>query len=376
MAASAQLPTRVLMTADTVGGVFVYALELMRALETAGVEVALATMGALPSPAQREALASLRNVELFESDWKLEWMDDPWEHVQRAGDWLLDVEAKTAPDVVHLNGYVHAALDWYAPCITVAHSCMLSWWSAVRRSPIPDGLASYRQHVWRGLRAARVVVAPSHAMRVALDEHYGALTTTRVIANAIERRAFAPGSKLPYVFAAGRVWDEAKNLRVLGKVAPRLEWPVVVAGATSSPDERSLTLAGVHSLGVLPRQDLAEWLSRGSIYAHPARYEPFGLSVLEAASAGCALVLGDIPSLRENWDGAAVFVDPDDERALERALAYLIAEPERREELARAALRNARNFHPARMRDAYLAVYQEVMAQRRKVLEENAACTS
>ncbi len=32
----------------------------------------------------------------------------------------------------------------------------------------------------------------------------------------------------------------------------------------------------------------------------PARYEPFGLSVLEAALSGCALVLGDIPSLRES----------------------------------------------------------------------------
>ena len=39
-----------------------------------------------------------------------------------------------------------------------------------------------------------------------------------------------------------------------------------------------------------------------------ARYEPFGLAVLEAAQAGMRLVLSDIPSFRELWDGAATFV--------------------------------------------------------------------
>ena len=53
-----------------------------------------------------------------------------------------------------------------------------------------------------------------------------------------------------------------------------------------------------------------------AIYALPARYEPFRLEVLEAAAPGCALVLGDIASLRELWDGAALFVAPDDDRAL------------------------------------------------------------
>lgn len=373
---SDRLPTRVLMTADTVGGVFTYALELLRGLSAAGVEVALATMGAPLSNTQRAALAQLPSLELFESEWKLEWMDDPWDDVQRAGEWLLDIEAKTAPDVVHLNGYVHAALDWYAPSVVVAHSCAVSWWDAVRRAPLPDTLTTYRQHVRRGLRAAHVVIAPSHAMLAAIEQHYGALENTRVIANAVDARAFAPGAKLPYVFAAGRVWDDAKNLRVLAKVASRLEWPVVVAGPASSPDQRSLTLSGVRSLGPLPRAELADWMARASIYALPARYEPFGLSVLEAAHAGCALVLGDIPSLREHWSDAAIFADPDDERALERLLSYLISEPDRRRELSQAAAARARCFAPEDMAAAYLEAYQSVMAERRKVLEENAACTS
>ncbi|MEB3829625.1 glycosyltransferase [Phormidium sp. CCY1219] len=58
-------------------------------------------------------------------------------------------------------------------------------------------------------------------------------------------------------------------------------------------------------------EELSHWYARAAIYAFPARYEPFGLSVLEAALSGCALVLGDIPRLREMWGDAAVFANPD-----------------------------------------------------------------
>src|SRR3954452_19732808 len=142
---AASLPTRILMTADTIGGVFTYSLELARALEPRGVEFTLATMGTLLSDDQRAELSGLDNVELFESDWKLEWMGDAADDVRRAGEWLLEIEASTAPDCIHLNGYGHAALPFNAPSVVVAHSCVLSWWEAVRRTPIPESLASYRE---------------------------------------------------------------------------------------------------------------------------------------------------------------------------------------------------------------------------------------
>jgi glycosyltransferase involved in cell wall biosynthesis len=107
---------------------------------------------------------------------------------------------------------------------------------------------------------------------------------------------------------------------------------------------------------------MAEWYARASIYALPARYEPFGLSILEAASAGCALVLGDIATLRENWDGAADFVAPDDGDALAGAIQRLIDDPLRRDRQARLARRRARRFPADRMAAAYLTLYRELTA--------------
>ncbi len=125
-----------------------------------------------------------------------------------------------------------------------------------------------------------------------------------------------------------------------------------------------------HCLGRLSGRELAGWYSRAAIYAAPAHYEPFGLSILEAALSGCALVLGDIESLREIWDGAAVFVSPNDREALTLALRNLMDNPGEREALAARSLERAREFTPGRMAEAYLETYQWSLEER------GAACAS
>src|SRR5512133_3312458 len=81
-----QLPGTVLMTSDTVGGVWTYSLELARALRSYGIEVALATMGPRPSWEQSVEAARISNLTLFESEFKLEWMPQPWDDVDAAAE--------------------------------------------------------------------------------------------------------------------------------------------------------------------------------------------------------------------------------------------------------------------------------------------------
>jgi glycosyltransferase involved in cell wall biosynthesis len=106
---------------------------------------------------------------------------------------------------------------------------------------------------------------------------------------------------------------------------------------------------------------MARQLGEASIFTAPALYEPFGLAILEAAASGCALVLGDIPSLRENWDGAAAFVDPDDRAALRSAINGLIANAGERVRLAMSAGCRARQFTLDRMASAYDALYRDLL---------------
>jgi glycosyltransferase involved in cell wall biosynthesis len=166
------------------------------------------------------------------------------------------------------------------------------------------------------------------------------------------------------VFSAGRLWDAAKNIGVLAAAAERVGLPVYVAGERALDTARAPASASLRLLGSLSPGSVADWMSRAAIYAAPALYEPFGLAILEAALAGCALVLADIPSLRESWRGAALFVDPRDPVALARAIDNLRDDVRVTRELGRAAQVRARSFTVERMGKGYLGVYRELSAAR------------
>jgi glycosyltransferase involved in cell wall biosynthesis len=357
----------VLMTADAVGGVWTYALELARALGPAA-RVHLAVLGPGPDAAQRADAATVPGLALHHLECALEWMDEPWDDVARAGEWLLSLERALGPDVVHLNGFAHGALPWRAPAVVVAHSCVCSWWEAVHGVPAPAAWDRYRAAVRAGLAGADAVLAPTHAMLDAVRRHHG-LPAGAVVPNGRDATHFRPAAPTATVLTAGRLWDAAKNVRAVVDAAPALPtgWQVAVAGDVAPPEGAhgeaqharpdDGEAARVRWLGRLPAPALAAWMGRAAIYALPARYEPFGLSALEAALAGCALVLGDLPSLREVWGDAAWFVPPDDTAALGHALATLAADAPRRAALADAARARALGYTPARMGDGYRAAY-------------------
>jgi glycosyltransferase involved in cell wall biosynthesis len=352
------------MTADTVGGVFQYALELSRGLAERGIEVTLATLGELPTPAQRRTATAISGLTLNARACPLEWETGPWTELEKAGDWLLDLAARVRPDIIHLNHYCHGMLAWPAPVVMVAHSCVYSWFEAVHGAPPGPDFKQYRDNVAEGLAGADLVVAPSRAMLSMAEKHYGPFAATRVIANGRRASVFRPRPKRARILAAGRLWDEAKNVASLARVAPKLGWPVRLIGQTRRPNGRRTYFANVEQVGPLDTNKLAREYSTAAIYALPARYEPFGLGALEAALAGCALVLGDIASLREIWGEAALYVPPRDTHSLARALNGLIANPGERQSRARRARRRARRYSAARMTHAYIDAYQHLLRSR------------
>ena len=330
------------MTADTVGGVWTYCVELAHALDA---QVHLATMGRPLSPAQRAEAGVFASVH--ESGFPLEWQEDPWEGVDEAGRWLLSLEQQVAPDVVHLNGYAHADLDWQAPTLVVAHSDVISWWRAVHGTDAPADWDTYRRRVGEGLRAACGVVAPTAAVAADLRGSYG-FGGAVVVPNCRRPSVVPPAEKEPLVLAAGRVWDAAKGIDALCRVAPSVGVRVAVAGEGEAP--------GVEALGPLPFPELAALMARAAVFAAPARYEPFGLGILEAGLAGCALVLGDIASLREVWGDAAVYVQ--DDASLAAALVNALDDPSRGD----AARERALTYSPERTAAGYRAQYAAVAA--------------
>ena len=209
----------------------------------------------------------------------------------------------------------------------------------------------------------------------ALNAHYGSIENGRVIPNGRSPEHFKPEVKRSFILSAGRLWDAAKNIGRVAEIAHELPWPVYVAGDIQPPQQETHqhTLAKeCRSLGLLSEPELRRWFAAASIYALPALYEPFGYTPLEAALSGCALVLGDIDSLREIWCDAAVFVDPNDSAALKNELLNLTNDDERRRDLSQRARERALEFTSARMGENYLAAYAELMVHSKR--EELAQC--
>jgi glycosyltransferase involved in cell wall biosynthesis len=336
----------ILMTTDAVGGVWVYSTMLAQALAAQGDRVTLVTLGPAPNDQQRAALADHAAIDLVVTDLALEWMDPAGEDRARAGATLLALAHEWRPDIVHLNSYREGALPWPAPVLVVAHSCVMSWSQACHdRLAEEPRWRAYAKAVNEGLRAADAWAAPTAAFRGTIQALYAPPTLGIVIHNGIEAQPEISRKKRDVILASGRLWDRAKNLATVVAAAPQLPWPVEIAGPLSGPcGETARQDGNVRVLGELARPQLLSRMQEAAIYVAPARYEPFGLGVLEAAQAGCALVLSDIPTLRELWDDAALFVPCDDVAALAAALQLLCEKPDLRGELQIAASARARCY--------------------------------
>jgi glycosyltransferase involved in cell wall biosynthesis len=351
----------VLMTTDTVGGVWNYSVDLCKGLGDFNIEVCLVSMGKKPDLFQRKQVSRLSNVIFIETNYKLEWMEDPWDDVFEAGKTLLQIEKDYMPDVVHVNGYVHGSLPFAAPVLIAAHSCVYSWFDAVRNSRPGSEWLTYYNKVSRALSCADMIVAPSISMLNELKRIYLNFENYKVIYNGSD---IYPGRKPkePFVFSAGRLWDEAKNIECLDKAAINVNWPVYVAGQNRHPDGGKIIFENIKSLGTLTRPQMVDYMSRACVFAMPVKYEPFGLSILEAALCKCVLVLGNIKTLREIWQDCAVYADPNEPSQFAKQINRLIEQPELLKYYSKKALQKAELFTIRRMINEYVSLYGSMVS--------------
>jgi glycogen synthase len=360
------------MTVDAVGGVWTYACELVRALSPAYGFV-VACLGPPPSGEHHDEMRGAGALQIVSHDGALEWMNDPWSDVDRAGEWLAGLARSEGARLVHLNGYALGAIDFGVPALVVGHSCVLSWWEAVKGAPAPAEWDEYARRVRAGVHRADAVIAPTGWMLGEITRHYGPVRRACVIPNGRHAPRVRQEPKEPLALAAGRLWDEAKNIGQFVRAAAGLPWRCAVAGQKEGPAGLAADLGALAALGKLSPRAMRHAMERASIFVHPSRYEPFGLAPLEAALAGCALVLGDIPSLREVWGDAAVYTPVGDATSLRRTLEWLMEDRAARERLACAARERAAHYSPARFGAAYDTVYRGLLRPVRHGADDGSA---
>lgn len=355
---------RLFMTTDAIGGVWNYSVALATELARSGVEVRLGIIGPRPRRDQCAEVAAVWGLDWMMVEAPLDWVADG--PTLRSGARAIAAGARAwGADIVQLNQPAFADGLFPMPVVTVAHSCVETWWRGTHGGPAPGEWAWHREAVGAGLRAAAVAVAPSRAFATMLQRVYGLDRAPQVVLNGIApgpgRAPIEPNGEV--VLAAGRVWDASKNFAVLEVAAAEIRWPTRLAGECVAPDGASApVLRNVRCLGQLGRADMAREFAAAPIFVAPSLHEPFGLGVLEAASSGAALVLSDIPTFRELWDGAALFFDPRDPAGLAAAVNRLVDKPDLRARMAAAGRERAGHYTVARTARGMLAAYRAAAA--------------
>lgn len=359
---------RILLTTDTIGGVWTFTKELTTELLKRGHAVALVSFGRQPSHEQQVWCASMHlahgsNFQFTASNAPLEWMEKNEFVFTHGAGVLFHVAKQFRPDLLHSNQFCFGALTLDIPKLITAHSDVLSWAAACRSCGLEDSrwLRQYRCLATHGLHGSDAVVSPTRWMATALASEYPNLPTPHIVPNG--RSLNVPQCHLRTVQAVtvGRLWDEAKNVGVLRTVNSPI--PIYVAGERQQGTSVAPKQLG-HSilLGALSESSLMSLFTRSSIYIATSVYEPFGLAPLEAALCGCAVVANDIPSLREVWgDSALYFSGP---RSLSTMLHRLNRDASELSMLRQLAFGRASELTAERMTNGYEEIYRALLAAR------------
>jgi glycogen synthase len=356
----------ILVTADTIGGVWTYTREVVTGLIRRGVRVTLVSFGEIPAAAHVQWTEQMPGLEYHPTAFRLEWMQDSRADLEGSADYLANLILETRPDVIHLSQFYYGVLACDVPKVVVAHSDVVSWWLAVhgKEPPPSPWLNWYRHSVSKGLEGAAIVIAPSRWMLDQIESLYLKPSRSRVIYNGRTPALFSPHvTKEDRIVTVGRLWDDGKNARLLLKAD--MPAPVCILGTEKHPEVgRDGFVVGDESPNVQlqTRQDegqLAQTLARASIYAATSQYEPFGLAPVEAALSRCAIVASDIPSFREIWQDTAVYFSNNDAASLRDSVELLVRDPALRRKCANLAYTHARQkFTAERMVDEYMELYQ------------------
>jgi glycogen(starch) synthase len=356
---------RILMTTDTVGGVWTFTQELANGLLRSDCAICLVSIGEPPSSARENCCDQMKRRwgDRFRSETvnvPLEWAEDNDRAYRGAEPRLLQLANEFGAELLHSNQFCFGALPLNIPKIVTAHSDVFSWAASCRdgEPEASNWLSRYSALVSKGLREADAIVAPTRWMAASLSNNFALVHEPVVIPNGRSLPPAMGGDRKLQAVTAGRLWDEAKNIAMLADV--QFPFPLLVAGDTQHGSTMMTTsLGNATILGSLSSDDLLTLFRESALYICTSKYEPFGLAPLEAALCGCAVLAYDIPSLREVWQtGASYFYDPP---SLNELLRQLCDNPTRLTDAQQRSSAQARRFTAERMSGEYCGLFQRAL---------------
>ena len=114
--------------------------------------------------------------------------------------------------------------------------------------------------------------------------------------------------------------------------------------------------------GKVSNEEKLDYFRRSLVYLQPTHHEGFGLAIAEAMSCGVPVVTSKVAAVPEVVGDAGIYVDPNDPQKIAEAVKELLSNPEKREELGKAARERVKNNFTYEIRKRkILKIIQEVL---------------
>ena len=187
------------------------------------------------------------------------------------------------------------------------------------------------------------------------------LVTPRIVPNAVDVRQYSQGPK-----QRGRVAFIGRNDPRKGLDVLLAAWPMVATAVPGSQlvvtADSDVEIAGVQFRGRVTEAEKRDILASASLFCAPnTQGESFGIVLVEAMAAACAVVASGLPSFTHVLADAGVLVAPGDSDGLADSLIRLLARPDRITELQEASAQRVSRFDGQAVLAAHLENYELAM---------------
>lgn len=190
-------------------------------------------------------------------------------------------------------------------------------------------LLGHRASMIKVARGAALILPNSENEASRLKAYLGMDFPYRVIYNGISPGLFYPLTGVKRhprrVLCVGQI-EGRKNQHRLIEATRAMDVELVIIGKHSPNNKgyyehcRSIAHDRVQFIDFVPQAELNRWYNSAAVHALPSWFETTGLSTLEAAAAGCNIVVSDEGDTRDYFEGFASFCQADDTASIQRAL--------------------------------------------------------
>ncbi len=233
------------------------------------------------------------------------------------------------------------------------------------------------QPAWRFLvKRAPLLTSPSNFLKELILSHYQK-ANIEVVPNAIDTTAFDDTvEKEKSILLCSRILQRKGFQYVIEALKDtELDWTVNVIGdgpylpKLKKIAENSRTPIKFYGWLDKKNNDFYELYNKSSIFVFPSSAENFPVALIEAMSAGCAVIASDIPPHKEILAENGIFVKPQNSEQIKNKLLHLINSEQDRRNLGRANKQRVKEFDWETVTEKYIECYKAVKANSNQAKE-------